>query len=229
MSENIFYTTAAKYWANVPATIDGVLGGYAHISDIDIKGSKAFLNDILALKNAPGTKLALDCGAGIGRITQNLLITLFDKVDLVEQEARFLSAAKKRIGENNERLGSLYHAGLQNFTPQKKYDVIWCQWVLSHLDDFDLIAFLKRCKRALNTNGVIIVKENITSGEEIEYDDEDSSVARPYKLMQLIFQEAQLDVIKEDLQYGFPDSIYKVYSFALVPNELEKRTFVLTL
>ncbi|XP_061716037.1 N-terminal Xaa-Pro-Lys N-methyltransferase 1-like [Cydia pomonella] len=229
MSENIFYTKAAKYWANVPATIAGVLGGYEHISDIDIKGSKAFLNDILALKNAPGTKLALDCGAGIGRIAQNLLIPLFDEVDLVEQEERFLSAAEKRIGETNKRLGSLYNVGLQNFTPQKKYDVIWCQWVLGHLNDFDLIAFLERCKKALNTNGVIIVKENITSSEEIEYDDEDSSVARPYKLMQLIFQEAQLDVIKEDVQDGFPEDIYKVYSFALIPNELEKRTFVLTI
>ncbi|XP_063364318.1 N-terminal Xaa-Pro-Lys N-methyltransferase 1-like [Cydia amplana] len=229
MSGNIFYTKAAKYWANVPATIDGVLGGYAHISDIDIKGSKAFLNDILALKNAPGTKLALDCGAGIGRIAQNLLIPRFGKVDLVEQEERFLAAAKKRISETNERLGSLYNIGLQNFIPQKKYDVIWCQWVLGHLDDFDLIAFLKRCKRALNTNGVIIVKENITSTEEIEYDEEDSSVARPYKLMQLIFNEAQLNVIKEDEQDGFPSDIYKVYSFALVPSELENRPFVLTL
>ncbi|XP_047990985.1 N-terminal Xaa-Pro-Lys N-methyltransferase 1 [Leguminivora glycinivorella] len=227
MSENIFYTKAAKYWANVPATINGVLGGYEHISGIDIKGSKAFLNDILSLKNAPGTELALDCGAGIGRIAQYLLIPVFDKVDLVEQEKRFLSVAKRRIGELHERLGSLYNIGLQHFTPKKKYDVIWCQWVLGHLNDIDLIAFLVRCKKALNTNGVIVVKENITASEEIEYDDEDSSVARPYKLMQLIFKEANLELIKESVQDGFPDDIYKVYLFALVPNDLDKKAFVL--
>ena len=36
--------------------------------------------------------------------------------------------------------------GLQDFCPSlKKYDVIWCQWVLGHLKDDDLIGFFKKC------------------------------------------------------------------------------------
>lgn len=36
----------------------------------------------------------LDCGAGIGRVTKNLLLPLFDTVDMVEQNPEFLEKAK---------------------------------------------------------------------------------------------------------------------------------------
>lgn len=39
-------------------------------------------------------KLFADCGAGIGRVTKNLLLPLFDTVDMVEQNPDFLQKAK---------------------------------------------------------------------------------------------------------------------------------------
>ena len=39
-------------------------------------------------------KLFVDCGAGIGRVTKNLLLPLFDTVDMVEQNPEFLQTAK---------------------------------------------------------------------------------------------------------------------------------------
>ncbi|CAH2096272.1 unnamed protein product [Euphydryas editha] len=215
-----FYKKAAKYWANVPATIDGVLGGYGHVSDIDIEGSKLFLNHILSLANPPNTKLALDCGAGIGRVSRNLLIPYFKKVDLVEQDEKFISTAKQLLGEDNTKLGTLYKIGLHNFKPEKEYDVIWCQWVLGHLTDYDLIDFLERCGKALTKNGVIIIKENISSSEEIEFDEDDYSVTRSYGLMMNIFEEANLNLKTTDIQTGFPDGLYPVHMFALTPKEI---------
>ena len=38
--------------------------------------------------------ICLDCGAGIGRVTKNLLLPLFDTVDMVEQNPDFLEKAK---------------------------------------------------------------------------------------------------------------------------------------
>lgn len=32
----------------VEATVDGVLGGYGHVNDADIRGSESFLNSLLA-------------------------------------------------------------------------------------------------------------------------------------------------------------------------------------
>lgn len=37
---------------------------------------------------------ALDCGAGIGRVSKRLLLPLFSEVDLVEQNPAFLEKAK---------------------------------------------------------------------------------------------------------------------------------------
>ena len=42
------------------------------------------------MEPAPGKQRALDCGAGIGRITKHLLQRHFKYVDLVEQNKAFL-------------------------------------------------------------------------------------------------------------------------------------------
>ncbi|CAH1638165.1 unnamed protein product [Spodoptera littoralis] len=216
MTESLFYSRAAKYWANVPATVDGVLGGFGHISQTDIEGSKAFLDAVLSFENPPDTKLALDCGAGIGRVTKYVLLPRFEKVDLVEQDEKFLKTAKEFIGKDNEKLGTLYQNGLQNFKPVNTYDVIWCQWVTGHLKDYDLIDFFERCRMSLNKNGVLVVKENITTSKELDYDETDSSVTRPLELLQTLFSEARLKIVKTDIQEGFPTEIYPVHSFALI-------------
>lgn len=36
--EQKFYTDALQYWSEIPATVDGMLGGFGHISEIDIQG-----------------------------------------------------------------------------------------------------------------------------------------------------------------------------------------------
>ncbi|CAK1556335.1 unnamed protein product [Leptosia nina] len=214
MDNRIFYKKAAKYWSSIPSTIDGVLGGFGFITDIDIKGSKQFLNELFTCETPPAQNRALDCGAGIGRVSKNLLFPYFNKVDLVEQDEKFITTAKQLIGDDC-KLGTLYQIGLQLFKPPLKYDLIWCQWVLGHLNDSDLISFLERCKEALNENGMIVIKENTTTTNDIEYDDVDSSMTRPYNLMLKIFDEANLKLIKTDVQTGFPDDIYPVHMFAL--------------
>lgn len=44
-------------------------------------------------------------------------------------------------GEASHKVGQYYALGLQDFTPAEGYyDLIWCQWVLSHLTDGTVIA-----------------------------------------------------------------------------------------
>ena len=45
--EKQFYSKAETYWKEVPATVDGMLGGYGHISSIDINSSRKFLQRFL--------------------------------------------------------------------------------------------------------------------------------------------------------------------------------------
>lgn len=97
------------YWEKVPATVNGVLGGYGlgTLPRVDALGSRSFLLDILPRLSsvAPVTDdpvawrkakmeerggkgksvtRALDCGAGIGRVTESVLLRIVDEVHLAE-------------------------------------------------------------------------------------------------------------------------------------------------
>lgn len=216
---DIDYEKSLQYWADIPPTVDGVLGGFGFISNIDIEGSELFLKSLLACETPPPTNTALDCGAGIGRITKLLLLPHFLKVDVVEPDEKFLNSIKEFVGEHQAKLGTLYKVGLQEFIPNKKYDVIWNQWVLGYLTDEDLVSYLIRCRDALTDNGVIVIKENVTSSGKIERDNTDSSVTRPFKHYIRIFKKCNLKRIKQCKQANFPNGIYPVYMFALVPNQ----------
>lgn len=216
--ENKHYQNARDYWANISPTVDGMLGGFGSISFSDIRASTNFLNQIFKLKPSPGKKYALDCGAGIGRVSKNLLIPIFEKVDLVEQDKHFCDLAKESIGKL-ESVGTIFNVGLQDFSPpdDRKYDVIWSQWVLGHLTDIHLIQFFNKCASALNKGGVIIVKENVTSDGEREVDTEDSSVTRPLKDLKFLLSKSNLRIIKEVRQSDFPKGLFPVYTLALRP------------
>lgn len=142
----INYEKALEYWADIPPTIDGVLGGFGFISDVDIKGSQIFLTSLFCLENAPGTNFAVDCGAGIGRITKYLLTPHFHHVDVVEPDEKFMNTIKDFVADNGSKICDFYKVGLQEFIPEKKYDIIWNQWVLGYLTDEDLTSYLIRCR-----------------------------------------------------------------------------------
>lgn len=158
---------------------------------------------------------ALDCGAGIGRITKRLLLPIFKTVDMVELNQKFLDEARSFIGEEESRVDNLFCSGLQDFIAKAgTYDVIWCQWVLGHLTDEHLLNFLKRCQSGLTTNGIIILKENI-SGEEREFDELDSSYTRTREELDKVILQSGLEIIKCEKQKGFPKGLYDVYMYAL--------------
>lgn len=158
----------------------------------------------------------LDCGAGIGRVSKSFLLNHFNSVDLVEQTEKFLEQAKEDFSNSglSDKVERYIPLGLQDFTPEQgRYDLIWCQWVLSHLTDKDLIAFFKRCKESLN-GGYICVKENVCKAG-VEYDELDSSCTRSEYIWRGLFETAGLIIVKEAKQHAFPDSLYEVKMFLL--------------
>lgn len=66
---------------NQEASINGVLGGYGKVHPVDSDTSCSFLD---SFKEKIGHQRALDCGAGIGRVTKSVLLERFEKIDLVE-------------------------------------------------------------------------------------------------------------------------------------------------
>lgn len=67
--DSINYNDAISYWSSVPATVDGVLGGYGESTPVpkaDVSGSMGFIRRLgPSTQIAPGkVKYGLDVGAG---------------------------------------------------------------------------------------------------------------------------------------------------------------------
>lgn len=211
-----FYGNAKNYWETIPPTIDGMLGGFPEVSTVDVKTSLAFLRPFLTTHggNTPNNR-ALDCGAGIGRVTKYLLTSLFNQVDMVELNQTFLNQAQSYLGDRKNKVDRYICSGLQDFVPESgRYNVIWCQWVLGHLTDEDFVAFFTRCKAAIVPGGLIVIKENVTS-EERDFDQIDSSYTRPMSEMISLIKRSGLKIIKTKKQEGLPPGLFAVYMFAM--------------
>lgn len=111
--EELNYEKSKDYWSNVPASVNGMLGGFSCVTVMDINDSKLFLKKLFQMENGPSRGRVLDCGAGIGRITENLLRKHFEHVDLLEQDEKFLEKAKLKFHETNVEnyycSGTLFH------------------------------------------------------------------------------------------------------------------------
>lgn len=157
-------------------------------------------------------KLVADCGAGIGRITTNFLVTVAEHVDVIEPVAKFTD----RLRDENPALfegddpvvASVFNTPLESWTPprspKRMYDVVWNQWCLGHLNDDALVEYLGRLIPYVVDGGFIVVKENLSTaafGEDV-YDPEDSSVTRSPAKFERLFEEAGLKVVRTDLQKG---------------------------
>ncbi|XP_063065984.1 N-terminal Xaa-Pro-Lys N-methyltransferase 1 [Engraulis encrasicolus] len=214
--EGAFYSKAEDYWKHVAPTVDGMLGGYGTISNVDINGSKKFLERYVGEEEGKtGCGVALDCGAGIGRITKRLLLPMFRTVDLVDVTQEFLDKAKTYLAEDAKRVENYFCVGLQDFKPLPgRYDVIWIQWVIGHLTDDHLVEFLRRCQGGLRPGGLIVIKDNVAF-EGVIPDEVDSSVCRDLDLLKRIVQRAGLGIVREELQRDFPEEIYEVWMLAL--------------
>jgi len=215
----------------VDSTTNGMLGGFAFISKQDIRDSRKFLQEFLDGKYGfrLGTNAALgrvshlqfprkvisvlsipasDCGAGIGRVSKFLLLPIFQRVDLLEQNGSFLEKAKSCL--NSPKVGRYIQRGLQdfmfselggtssstevstcsssidsndkeassNFSFSGSYDLVWIQWVSGHLVDDHLVRCLRRCRKALSECGLIVIKENVCSDGHFHVDLVDSSLTR---------------------------------------------------
>ena len=79
---------------------------------MDRIGSNNFLDYLKSTSPSLEFTRAADCGAGIGRVTKNFLLSRFQHVDLVEQSPRLLGASPAYIGDQAYRVTQIL-SGLQ--------------------------------------------------------------------------------------------------------------------
>lgn len=224
----IDHAESLKYWNSISPDVNGMLGGFPQISRIDLRGSANFLAKLRRLSPSAGStkgklKLGVDCGAGIGRVTEGFLSNVCEVVDIVEPIEKFANVLRDGKLKAEGIVGDVFTVGLEHWEPQaeKRYDLIWHQWCVGHLTDDQLISHLRKCKRFLADGGWIVVKENLSSDQDGQdlYDELDSSVTRSELKFRELFHDAGLQLLRSELQTGFPKGLglYPVKLFALRP------------
>jgi protein N-terminal methyltransferase len=103
------------------------------------------------------------------------LLDVADEVDIIEPVVKFTTTLRGKPGVRN-----VFCTGLEEWHPVEgtRYGLIWTQWCVGHLTDAQLVGYLERCKDALEPDGVIVVKENLSTSASDLFDDRDSSVTR---------------------------------------------------
>ena len=213
-----WYERAAVYYEeHCDPTVDGVLGGFSHITDLDVEFSLQFVTRVQ--EDRPGLEwtIACECGAGIGRVSKGLLLPLgVIRCDLIESSEKLLSEAPVFIGDKESSRCRYYCQGLQTWMPKEhEYSIIWIQWVLCYLTDEDIVAFLKRCGTALTDHGIIVMKENVCEGNTFVLDKDDASVTRSLSYWLSLIEDAGLRVVRQEVQTNFPEELFPVPMLAL--------------
>ena len=99
-----WYKKREAHWASKEPTLISVLGGFEKSHLPDVKCSCELLNGLILSKQLnPGT--SLDCGAGIGRVTEYVLCNFFKEIDLVEKDKKFIEKCKIKFNKSWPWLG----------------------------------------------------------------------------------------------------------------------------
>ena len=108
MDEAEWYASTLAHWTSNSIEADdneGVLGGWGEVDAEDAKGSLAFLAQCLrggaAIEKPISGFRALDCGAGVGRVTGNVLLHVAEQVHLVEVSERLLGQAQRQVQQSH--------------------------------------------------------------------------------------------------------------------------------
>ncbi|OAG40468.1 hypothetical protein AYO21_05368 [Fonsecaea monophora] len=139
-------STAAQleYWGKQSADDNGMLGGFPHLSRVDMQFSRNFLSKLHRLHPISGDKgptsddsvdrrtgqyafrHCLESGAGIGRVTLNLLASLCEKIDIIEPVEKF-TATLTAPGAPLVKSGQL----------QRVYNVPLQEWSAESIPSYD--------------------------------------------------------------------------------------------
>ncbi|TIB69110.1 hypothetical protein E3P77_00614 [Wallemia ichthyophaga] len=240
------FTKGVEYWNATEATYNGVLGGFGlgTLPRVDAQSSRMMILKLLPRLSQTKSIMspnggdaqhikhtrALEAGAGVGRVSTDVLLYYSNHVELVEPTKKFTDVARERLSVHDKvKEGSTWvvkEIGLQSWQPEGVYDLIWSQWCIPHLSDEELVTYLNKAKKALRRyesndkyfgqDGLVVVKENICSDSDYTlFDDEDSSITRSHQAYLDIFDKAGMSIVYQEVQVGFPKELYPVRVYAL--------------
>lgn len=216
-SKKDIYDKIKNHWSSQPSSVESVLNGFGELNKPDIEFSNKLLERLIN-SNMINTEKVLDCAAGVGRVSEYVLVNHFKQVDMFEQEEKFVNEAKQKF-KNNSRVCSITCSSIQDYNFNNvKYDLIWMQWCLENISDSDLVIFMKKSYKALNEKGLIIVKENClnkTAKEKYHYTEDTLAKERRLSTYIKLFNKSGFKIIEKGINDNWPSEFYPLHYFIL--------------
>lgn len=237
---NGWHMRNVRFWKTQGTNVHGMTGG--GVSQKDLAFSAKALSDLSTGhvdSSESGQRRwgrALDCGAGIGRVTNGVLKHFCSHVDMVEFVKKHLQKARATLQSTKACSFDYHNLSMQRFTIQPgKYDLIWCQWLLMYLTDSDSLDLLKRSCVGLAGKGILLVKENVSTVDKSTYFDDEhgelwmpGEVGRPVSCVRTcphyedLFERAGLRLIGERHQTDLGDGCMEMCLWLLEPTERQE-------
>lgn len=219
-NKEAWYSLTKSHWEKCEGTDKGMLGGNIELNNIDIKESKKLIEDLIEKKFLNKNSL-LELGAGIGRVTKNLLKDYFEEIYILEQDKSFCEKAKSELKDFSNIKG-IINSSMQNTfnnseIKDKKFSCIWIQWCIENIDDNDLVYLLSHCKLHLEDKGVVIIKENVVEDtDKVDINDIDYSRVRNDILFKNLFKKSSLKIFKHMRHPNWPKEFMDVSIYVLM-------------
>eukprot|EP01041_Mallomonas_annulata_P007372 gene7372-15059_t len=212
-NKEIWYNSNMQWWES---GYGGTTDDEAMIGDSDGESDALigllFLDNVLRKRPALKIQSALDCGAGVGRISKYILLRrCTGNVTLVEANLHWSERSRAYLGRKRAANCRFINSRLEHLDahiPSNSMDLIWYQWCLQYLTDKDVIKSLQAAANSLTLHGIIIIKENkptaTTTGStrinRFQMDTPDGpegryDITRPNAHHLYLFQSAGLSVI----------------------------------
>jgi len=207
-----------RSWEDAPATESGMVDGFDDTLEPDVTSSIAFIDVMRERGYLARCSAAFDVPAGVGRVSKHVISRFCKSVDLLEEQPHFLEKSHELL--KGIEVPRRYQRRAQDFTFEKVYDLIWVQWLATYCSDTDLRRFLSDARRHLSAGGLIIVKENETTGTGpwgFVFYRRDCTLARSRKHLELLFAAAGLDIIDSALTEGIQSGLSPIRMWALQP------------
>jgi protein N-terminal methyltransferase len=226
-----YYDANDKFWSEGGyggKTDDEVMVGDGGGAEDGVEGL-AFLDRLLARQSTMPAKpsVAVDLGAGVGRVTKMILLKRYDEVRLVEPNEGFSKHSKVYLGRKRAARCVFNCLHLQDISTDDiiewgEADLMWVQWCLQYLTDDDFIKCLRTLAGGLRPGvGVLVVKENRPYGnareDRFQMDTPQGSsgqgrydITRPDAHHRLLFQRAGLRV--DFVEKGVETNTYALMS-----------------
>ena len=214
-----------KYWNKGDKTEEFVYNNSEVKRKLDESSTRMLFKKLLRWVVINDNISMIEFAAGVGRITKNVFqkLKFIKSIDLLEPAIAFKTKLEE-IKKSNNKIENIFMMTGEKFVFKKKYDIIFGQYFLENISDFELLSFLIKARDNLTPNGKIIFRENVVQHMYIIRDTTQMHQrVRSIDIFNFFFKIAGLTVVNEsipenkipiDTDYTFYEIVLKKENFA---------------